>query len=695
MKKRLSVSLVLFLMFLFTGSLFAFAQLASEPQPRKPQGVLFSKETLQKRKAKKAKQQIAKRQKKEAKRLAKIEKEQVQQEKLERALKASKAKTASISQPSDNKIAKPSEEKVTTTQASSNSSYIIFDEIPESYLDYSTILLPQENLITVKNKISVKGFNKMQTETFVNGENVRLRSDGGFFQEIDLLKEGKQSILVTFTTPDNSFFSVKRKVVKLYTPSDIDKYSYNRKQFIYFFNTDYIFNPNRERQLSDKFTRGDLAYLVSMILKDKYKAKYKANFEDVPKESWMYPFIGFVAKKKYMLEFPDGDFKPNEQVNKLELVVTLVRALELDFDQSNQSISFSDINSNHWSAKFIRTALSNNIIEPSTMFYPDQLMTISDMIDVTGRLSVVREELDHIVDFESGFEMDNDALVAVFSPVESFIEERKDQIKALRRVDFDTPSNGDIVFTESIDFSGTVFPAEPFTIQGQEIIPDLMGKFKANFHTFDGRNNFVVDALGSTSNVTVFKLTSYSDLNTHWVRSIAAQFRYMGITEDTDLFQPRKNVDKLLFSHLLSNAFDLEPSSTFEVDSVSDVSISNEYYNDLMNVLQNKIMSLDSKGNFYPEKLMPRASVITAVVRAVELMQPEIKNQTFKPVAFPFWDVSKTHWARPYIQKALNWGILSPSNQFRPKDIISKAEYAAVLSRTSVVKEKTQFIFAE
>ena len=43
----------------------------------------------------------------------------------------------------------------------------------------------------------------------------------------------------------------------------------------------------------------------------------------------------------------------------------------------------------------------------------------------------------------------------------------------------------------------------------------------------------------------------------------------------------------------------------------------------------------------------------------------------------------------------MNYQLIVIPSMRTPKDIISKAEYAAVLSRTSVVKEKTQFIFAE
>ena len=217
-----------------------------------------------------------------------------------------------------------------------------------------------------------------------------------------------------------------------------------------------------------------------------------------------------------------------------------------------------------------------------------------------------------------------------------------------------------------------------------------MGKFNVNLPVFDGRNEFEVDALGTTSNVIVYRMDSYTDLDNHWAASIASQFRYMGITKDTDLFSPKQPVNKLVVAVLLAKAFDLEATSTMDI---VDVPSGSEAYPMLVSVLQHNIMSLDSKNHFYPDKLMPRAAVITAVVRAVERLYPEINKQRFTPVKFPYWDVSKKHWARPYIQKALDWGILTPSSQFRPKDIINKAEYIALLSKTPVVKEKISFIF--
>ncbi|RAP39062.1 hypothetical protein DID80_00925 [Candidatus Marinamargulisbacteria bacterium SCGC AAA071-K20] len=686
MNKLISVSLVIVLTFAYANSLFAFSQLSSEaPKESNTQGVLFSKEKLEKRRVKREKKKAVLREKRIAKKKAK----EMTAKKAE-IKKDAMANASKVSIPEERPVSEPSP-AISTEDLSQ---YIIFEDIPETYVDFANVVLPNKNMITVKSKIPVKGSNNMKTQTFVNGEMVRLRSDGGFFQEVYLKKEGKQSLLISFITPDNNIFSVKRNVVKLHTPSDIEKYSYNRKQFIYFFNTDLLFNPTKERLLSDKFTRGDLAYFVSKLLKDKYRAKYKVNFMDVPKESWEYPFVGFVTKKKYMMEFPDGQFKPEEQINKLELIMTLVRALELKFDQSNQSLSFSDIDSGHWSAKFIRTALANNIIESSTMFYPEQLMTVSGMIDIASQLSAVSDELNNIVDFDSGFELSNNDMMLALVPVNDFVKDQAEQMKDLRKIEFDSPLKGDVVFSDTVEFKGTVFPTDEFNIQGEVVKPDLMGNFSVFLPAYEGRNDYEVNALGSSSNISVFQLQSYLDLDSHWLKSIAAQFRYMGITKETENFDPKQGVNKELFAVLLANSFDLEPSDNAEVKEIADVSLGNAAYPILMTVLQNKIMSLDAEQNFYPNKAMPRAAVITAVVRSIELLQPEMANQYFEEVPLPYWDVSKTHWARPYIQKALNWGILSPSNQFRPKDIINKAEYVALLSKTSVVKEKIKFIFS-
>lgn len=666
---------------------YSFSNLSSESGEKRKNAVLFSKENRDKRRLEK-----------------KIEKEAIRQQKQAEKKERLEARERAVSREiisKDDSLQETrildevdSNQNIPSIQLNAFEGAVqLFEDIPESYREYVNLTLPQQNLITIKDKVAVKGQNLMLTDTFVNGVPVRVRSDGGFYQEIDLKKEGKQSVLISFVRPDLSFFSIKRNIVHLYTPGDIDNYNFNRKRFIYFYNADLIFNPDYDRLLGGSFTRADMAYFISRLLKDDYKAKYKARFNDVSKESWEYPFVGFVAKKKIMMEFPDGSFKPQETVTKLEFIVTLVRALDLKFVETNQPLPFNDIDSSHWSAKYIRTALANKIISSSSQFSPNKLLTLGSFIEMTDSIPGVSEALAHIINFEEGFELSEDQALIDLEPVIAFVEKRKSEMELLRNIEFNSPQSGAVVFEDSVTINGQIFPADVFIFNEQTIQPNLIGEFNFNQTVLNGRNEFLVEALDATSNYVIYRLNSYLDLEEHWVKTVAAKLKYIGLLPEEDYFYPNQIVTKSLFAHYLSQGYDLELKDDTDSFSIADVETNNNYYQDILAVIQNQIMSLNENGEFDPDQELQRAAVITAVVRSLELLQPDIFNETTETVDFPFWDVSSQHWARPYIQKALNLGIISSSSQFRPKDTMSKAELISLLSKTPVLEEKLNFVF--
>ncbi len=66
--------------------------------------------------------------------------------------------------------------------------------------------------------------------------------------------------------------------------------------------------------------------------KDKY-AGVSISFEDVGKEDWFAPYVGYCMRNGIVSGFPDGSFRPNEYVTEKQFYSMLLGAMEYDADR--------------------------------------------------------------------------------------------------------------------------------------------------------------------------------------------------------------------------------------------------------------------------------------------------------------------------------------------------------------------------
>ena len=249
----------------------------------------------------------------------------------------------------------------------------VVDEISPTISEYLAVFNPEINQFAFDSRIQVKGVNRYRTEVFVNGKPVRVRSDGRFFYDLDLVKAGKQNVYVTFRLPDSQLYTVRRKVNRLNSPAEMAKFPNSRQDIILFYNSDFY---RSHRSLSSDLTRADLAHFFAVL------------FNVDPKNA-----IKHALDRRYMSEFPDGSFRPDANVKRIEYVVTLVNALQLKPDVSGPG---------NWTEKFIRTAQKNNLI--SDLGDPNKDLTVAEFIGFVSRLPQYKEKLSYGLSFDRGFE---------------------------------------------------------------------------------------------------------------------------------------------------------------------------------------------------------------------------------------------------------------------------------------------------
>lgn len=99
-------------------------------------------------------------------------------------------------------------------------------------------------------------------------------------------------------------------------------------------------------------------------------------YSDVSSRDWFYSPVSELSEKKFILGYPDGTFKPNNPVTRAEFATIIARALDLGTD----SASFKDTGT-HWAKGYIGAVLSAGIMKgyPDGTFKPNNNITRAEI----------------------------------------------------------------------------------------------------------------------------------------------------------------------------------------------------------------------------------------------------------------------------------------------------------------------------
>ncbi|MFC3799531.1 S-layer homology domain-containing protein [Cohnella sp. GCM10012308] len=110
-------------------------------------------------------------------------------------------------------------------------------------------------------------------------------------------------------------------------------------------------------------TRAETAAILSRLFADAAGQTTSASFSDVKGTHWAAKAIAFVTKQKWMVGYPDGTFRPNQQVTRAELAQILLNVKKWSNESEN---AFADAKG-HWAEKAIGILQQQGLISG----YPD------------------------------------------------------------------------------------------------------------------------------------------------------------------------------------------------------------------------------------------------------------------------------------------------------------------------------------
>ena len=108
-------------------------------------------------------------------------------------------------------------------------------------------------------------------------------------------------------------------------------------------------------------------------------------YPDVDENYWAYPQINLLTEKGVIVGYPDGTFKPDENVTRAEFAAMAIRALGQEHTKVVQPVHFTDIDETHWAYSDIQKALYFDLIscdKNGELFRPDDSVSRAESLTV-------------------------------------------------------------------------------------------------------------------------------------------------------------------------------------------------------------------------------------------------------------------------------------------------------------------------
>ena len=114
-------------------------------------------------------------------------------------------------------------------------------------------------------------------------------------------------------------------------------------------------------------------------------------FPDVNTNTWHAKYIKSAKARTVVSGYPDGYFRPDEAVNKVEALKIITRTWSTDFSNVNLNNlkSYSDLSADQWYAPYVASGLDQGLVGPNATlntatgsFAPADYLTRSEIADL-------------------------------------------------------------------------------------------------------------------------------------------------------------------------------------------------------------------------------------------------------------------------------------------------------------------------
>jgi len=116
-------------------------------------------------------------------------------------------------------------------------------------------------------------------------------------------------------------------------------------------------------------------------------------FPDTKVSAWYGPYLITSYKQGVVKGYPNGMFKPSDEVNRVEFLSMMFNATDFDVESSNQvSSTYIDIKHGVWYEPFVSFAQNKKVTtQTGNKFYPSEGMSRAEVAELLYRMLVIQE----------------------------------------------------------------------------------------------------------------------------------------------------------------------------------------------------------------------------------------------------------------------------------------------------------------
>lgn len=115
-------------------------------------------------------------------------------------------------------------------------------------------------------------------------------------------------------------------------------------------------------------------------------------FTDTENGTWYADYLQTAIYLGIVDGYPDGSFKPGNTVNKVEFLKMLINAMDVDVNPEIGYLPFDDVDKDHWFAPYVQFAYRRNLIDTEgRKFNPQEEMTRENVAEAMYRVQVLTQ----------------------------------------------------------------------------------------------------------------------------------------------------------------------------------------------------------------------------------------------------------------------------------------------------------------
>ncbi len=146
--------------------------------------------------------------------------------------------------------------------------------------------------------------------------------------------------------------------------------------------------PDGSFRPEENMTRAQAATLLATAMELDTDSAPACAFSDVPQDQWFAPYVNALVAEGVINGYPDGSFHPNAPLTRAEAVKLIVTAKAFVPFEEEQYL-LDDVSKGHWGASYINAAVSNGVSDGDLgydgTFKPDKLVSRGEFTDMICR----------------------------------------------------------------------------------------------------------------------------------------------------------------------------------------------------------------------------------------------------------------------------------------------------------------------